>query len=164
MIKAVLVVDDEENIRHMLSVSLAKEGYVVEAAPDGATALSRLREGKFDVVLCDVRMPRLGGIELLDKVTEEGLRTVMVMMSAYGAQDQAIEAIKKGAYDYLRKPFKIDEVLLLLKKIEEREKLLQENIQLRSQVRREFRIVQYTIQRESRFAQNQIGVGMQVTR
>jgi two-component system, NtrC family, response regulator AtoC len=139
MSSRVLIVDDEESIRHMLSLILKKAQYVVDEASDGVEALEKIRGGEYDTVLCDVRMPKLGGIDLLRALQDEGLRTTVIVMSAYGTLDTAIEAMKRGAYDYISKPFKKDEVLLTLKKAEERERLFRENQVLREVAQRELR-------------------------
>jgi two-component system response regulator AtoC len=135
-LKRVLVVDDEENIRHMLGAVLRQEGYEVTVAESAAQALAAMEQQPIDVLLSDIRMPKLSGLELLDRVQRTYPRTVVIMMSAYGNVDTAIEAIKRGAYDYIAKPFKPDEVVLLLRKAEERERLKQENIKLRTEVER----------------------------
>ena len=141
-IEHVLVVDDEENIRHMLTLVLEREGYRVDTATDGLDAYEKINAGEFDIVLCDVRMPELTGIELLQRIKAEGINTTVIVMSAYGTVDTAIEAMKEGAYDYLSKPFKRDEVLLTLRKVEERERLTRENEALREAATRQFRFDQ----------------------
>lgn len=138
MAKKVLIVDDEENMRHMLSVLLSEEGYLCEAAEDGQAALDKLSAEPFDFVLCDIRMPRLDGPALLGEMRKRGIPSTVIMMSAYGTIDAAIETMKKGAYDYIPKPFRADEILLTLKKAEEREKLLKENVILRRAVTLEY--------------------------
>ena len=134
--KQLLVIDDEENMRHMLSVLLKKSGYSVETAPDGAEALRMVDEKKYDFVLCDLKMPNLGGLEFLRTARAKLGDTTVIMMSAYGTIDTAVEAMKLGAYDYISKPFKSDEVYLTLKKAEEREKLKKENDWLKEKIRK----------------------------
>jgi len=138
MIERILVVDDERAFAKMLRAMLEEEGYVVETCHDGETALERLLRESFDLVLSDVRMPKLGGMELLRALQEHGVDTTVIVMSAYGNIDTAIEAMKIGAYDYVAKPFKRDEVILAIRKLEERERLKNENEQLRETVRREY--------------------------
>jgi two-component system response regulator AtoC len=135
-LQRVLVVDDEENIRHMLGAVLGQEGYEVVVANSASQALKAMAQEGFDVLLSDIRMPKQSGMELLDQVQQQYPDTVVIMMSAYGNVDTAIEAMKRGAYDYIAKPFKPDEVVLLLRKAEERERLKQENVKLRSEVER----------------------------
>ncbi len=132
--RRVLVVDDEENMRHMLKFMLEKENYSVACAEDGLTALERMDQDRFDYILCDIRMPRMDGIAFLKHASEKYPDKTYIMMSAYGTVDTALEAIKKGAYDYISKPFKTDEVLLTLKKAEERERLKTENLNLKKKM------------------------------
>ena len=136
--KRILIVDDEENFRHMLSVILKKEHYEVETASNGEEGLKKVGLSAFDQILCDIRMPQMDGMEFLKEVQKMGAEAVIIMMSAYGTIDTAIEAMKLGAYDYISKPFKPDEILLTLKKAEERERLRKENELLRRQVQKEY--------------------------
>ncbi|MBI2962883.1 MAG: sigma-54-dependent Fis family transcriptional regulator [Deltaproteobacteria bacterium] len=119
----VLVVDDEENFRHLLSDMLRPEGYEVTAASDGEEALALLAGRPFDVVLCDLRLPRLDGWGVLDALCGRVRPPVVIMMSAYGDRDTALGVMKRGAYDYVSKPFTAEDVLLTLRKAEERERL-----------------------------------------
>ncbi|MCI5208828.1 MAG: sigma-54-dependent Fis family transcriptional regulator, partial [Candidatus Electrothrix sp. ATG2] len=134
MLKHVLIVDDEENMRHMLSALLTGKDYLVETAADGREAISLLEGSSFDFVLCDIRMPKMDGLAFLkaSEFIEHG--ATVIMMSAFGSVDTAIEAMKQGAYDFISKPFKTDEVVLVLKKAEERERLRRENIRLKRQL------------------------------
>ena len=134
----VLVVDDEENLRHMLRVMLRRNGYEADEASDGAAALAMVRENSYDFILCDIRMPVLDGPGFLRKLQEEKVAGTVIMMSAYGTLDTALQCMKEGAYDYVSKPFKNDEILLVLKKAEERERLKHENRRLREEVAREY--------------------------
>lgn len=128
----VLVVDDEENIRHLLGTVLKQQGWEVSLASNGKEALDALKQSnKFDVLLSDIRMPEMSGLDLLQKALAIDPELVVVMMSAYGSVDTALEAMKQGAYDYIAKPFKPDEVILVLRKAEERERLKKENQKLR---------------------------------
>jgi DNA-binding NtrC family response regulator len=134
--KRVLVVDDEASMRHMLRLVLEREGYQVCEADGGEAGLRVLKDETPDVVLCDVRMPGMDGHGFLRKAMARDATTTVIMMSAYGAIDTALECMKAGAYDYVSKPFKPDEVVLTLKKAEERLKLQRENRELRAQVAR----------------------------
>jgi two-component system, NtrC family, response regulator AtoC len=134
----VLIVDDEENMRHMLKVLLDEEGYVCEAVGDGMEALNLLSKDRYDFVLCDIRMPRLDGPSLLAEIKKRELTPTVIMMSAYGNLDTAIASMKQGAYDYIPKPFRADEVILTLRKAQERERLVRENTRLRRVVRSEY--------------------------
>ena len=136
--KRILIVDDEENFRHMLSVILVKEGYEVETASNGNEALQKVIAFPFDQVLCDIRMPRMDGLEFLREMRKTAADATIIMMSAYGTVDIAIEAMKLGAYDYISKPFKADEIILTLRKAEEREQLRRENQLLRKEIAREY--------------------------
>ncbi len=137
--RRVLIVDDEENIRLVLRTLLRRHGYEVEAAASGEAALPLVESFGPDVVLADVRMPKMGGLDLLATLRAKGHDATVIVMSAYGNLDQAIEAMKAGAYDYIQKPFKNDEIVLALKKAEERESLRRENRALREEIRKENR-------------------------
>jgi len=117
----------------MLSLLLKKEGYGVDEAEEGAEALEKMAHEEFDFILCDIRMPKMDGIGFLKKAVEIKVSSTIIMMSAYGTIDTAVEAMKLGAYDYISKPFKTDEVLLTLRKAEERGRLIRENISLKKQ-------------------------------
>lgn len=136
--KRILIVDDEENFRHMLSVILIKEGYEVETASNGEEGLKKAVASPFDQILCDIRMPRMDGLEFLKAIQKMGAEATIIVMSAYGTVDIAIEAMKLGAYDYISKPFKPDEIILTLRKAEEREQLRRENQLLRREVTKEY--------------------------
>jgi two-component system response regulator AtoC len=136
--KRVLVVDDEENFRHILSVILKKEKYEVDTASNGNEALQKISSDPFDQVLCDIRMPGMDGLDFLKEVQKIEAGANVIMMSAYGTLDTAIEAMKQGAYDYISKPFKPDEVILTLRKAEERERLRKEIELLRKEVKKEY--------------------------
>lgn len=107
----VLVVDDEPSIRRVLSDFLNMEGFAVETAADGEAAVARLRHDQFDVVISDLKMPRLGGLELLAEVERLNPGALTIVMTGFGTVDTAIHAMKAGAYDYILKPFKVDVVL-----------------------------------------------------
>lgn len=137
--KRLLIVDDEEAMRHMLSSMLRKKDYVVISASNGHDALKLMTEDVYDIILCDIRMPRMDGITFLKEIKESGETTPpIIMMSAYGTIDTALEAIKQGAYDYISKPFKQDEIILTLRKAEERERLAKENVRLKQEVKKSF--------------------------
>ena len=127
-----LIVDDEPGLRQSLRLLLTEEGFDVAEAPDGEHALERALREPFDVVLCDVRMPVMDGLEFLRRYRSAGGPALVIMMSAYGSEDSAIAAMKEGAYDYVQKPFRADEVVLVLRKAEERERLRREVESLRS--------------------------------
>ena len=130
----ILVVDDEDNMRHMLQTLLSESGYAVDTAPDGEKALELVAQAHYPFVFCDIRMPNMDGMAFLQAAQSYLENTNVIMMSAYGSIDTAVEAMKNGAYDYISKPFKPDEILLALKKAEERERLKSENLELREQI------------------------------
>jgi two-component system response regulator AtoC len=134
--KRLLIIEDEENMRHMLTALLKKSGYLVDTAPDGSKGLQMVDQTLYDYILCDLRMPKVGGMEFLKSARDKLWATTVIIMSAYGTIDTAIEAMKLGAYDYISKPFKTDEVLLTLKKAEERESLKRENRWLKERIRK----------------------------
>jgi two-component system response regulator AtoC len=132
----ILIIDDEASMRHMLRLVLEKGGYRIAEAPDGAAALRLLEAEPFDLILCDIRMPGMDGLGFLREAAKREVSATLIMMSAYGTIDTAIECMKLGAYDYISKPFKPDEVILTLKKAEERLKLRRENLQLKEELAR----------------------------
>jgi two-component system response regulator AtoC len=133
--RRVLIVDDEQNLRHMLQTLLKREGYEPVGVPSVEGALLELSDRPYDVVITDLRMPDRGGMELVDEIRQRNMDTTVVVMTAYGSRDIAIEAMKRGAYDYISKPFEADEIVLLLRKAEERERLFRENQTLHKQIR-----------------------------
>jgi two-component system response regulator AtoC len=134
--KNLLIIDDEENMRHMLSAMLSRSGYQVDTAPDGLEALQMIERTFYDFILCDIKMPNMDGMQFLKSARDKIRASTVIMMSAYGTIDTAIEAMKLGAYDYISKPFKSDEVHLALKKAEERENLKKENRWLKERIRK----------------------------
>src|SRR5574341_2214938 len=135
----ILVVDDEEQMRELLTKVLEKNGYQVAASEDGAQALALLEREPVDLVVTDVRMPALGGMEALRAIKELNPETVVIIMTAFGSIDQAVQAVKEGAYDYINKPFKIDEMLLTMEKALEERRLRHEVTTLRQELRTRYR-------------------------
>lgn len=130
----VLVVDDEPGLRQSLGLLLSDAGYQVAAESDGRRALERALAEPFELVLCDVRMPGMDGLTFLRAYRERGGAALVIMMSAYGGEEAALAAMKEGAYDYIPKPFRPDEVVLTLRKAEERERLRRTVAGLRAQL------------------------------
>ncbi|MGQ0815135.1 MAG: sigma-54-dependent transcriptional regulator [Gemmatimonadota bacterium] len=130
----ILIIDDEPGLRQTVSLILADEGYQVNTASDGEEGLAKALELQPDIILCDVRMPRVTGLEFLDKYRAANGTAMVVVMTAYGGMEMAIQAMKKGAYDYIPKPFSPDQLVLTLKKAEERESLRREVTRLREEV------------------------------
>ena len=139
MSERILVVDDEAGMRDVLGRILSSEGYLVTAAGNGVEALQALGRESFDFILCDIRMPEMGGLDLLREMTARKITGTVIMMSAFGTVETAVEAMKLGAYDYISKPFMSDEILLTLRKAREREALRRENEYLRGEVEKAFR-------------------------
>ncbi len=127
----VLVVDDEEGLRYSLSVLLKKKGYRVSAVENGQMALQALDSMNPDFILCDLRMPVMDGLTFLQESKRRNFEKPIIVMSAYGTIDQAVEAMRLGAYDYIGKPFNSDEILVVLQRAAERELLRAENLRLR---------------------------------
>ncbi len=130
----ILVIDDETNMCHMLAAVLRKSGYDVDTVCDGEAGLQKTDQEHYDFILCDIKMPVMTGMDFLRAAGERISQSTVIMMSAYGNIDTAIAAMKLGAYDYISKPFKPDEVLLTLRKAEERESLKRENRQLKARI------------------------------
>lgn len=132
----ILIVDDEPNMLHMLSSILKQDGFEPQCAGSAQQALELVESDRFDFILSDVRMPGMDGIQLLERLRGRGIDTIVILMSAYGSVELALEAMRKGAYDYISKPFKADEVVLTLRKASERERLRREVVRLRRRLLR----------------------------
>ncbi len=130
----VLVVDDEKAIRDMLAEFLDMEGYSVRTAEDGVAAVNELQRSDFDLIISDLKMPRMGGIALLDQIGKRAPSAVTVIMTGFGTVETAIDAMKRGAYDYVLKPFKLDEVVMVLRRGLEKHRMARENMRLREAV------------------------------
>ena len=131
----ILVVDDEEQMRDLLAKVLERKGYQVSVCGDGTEALALLEREPADLVVTDVRMPGLNGMEALRAIKELNPEIVVLIMTAFGSIDQAVQAVKEGAYDYINKPFKIDEILLTIEKALEERRLRHEVSTLRQELR-----------------------------
>jgi response regulator RpfG family c-di-GMP phosphodiesterase len=127
----VLVVDDEKLIRDILADFLGMEGYIVRTAEDGAAAIAELNRAHYDLVISDMKMPRMGGIELLDQLGRVAPHVVTVIMTGFGTVETAIDAMKRGAYDYILKPFKVEEVIRVVQHGLEKQRLAAENMRLK---------------------------------
>ncbi len=130
----VLVVDDEKFIRDILADFLGMEGYVVRTAEDGASAISELERAQYDLVISDLKMPKMGGLELLKEVSRTHPDTITVIMTGFGTVETAIDAMKRGAYDYILKPFKVEEIVHIVQRGLEKRRLAAENLRLREAV------------------------------
>jgi len=135
---SILVVDDEESMREFLSIMLHREGYQVEAVADGAQAIALLKEKGYDLIISDIKMPRVDGFQLLAHVKDRWPETVVIMVTAFSSTEEAVEAMKQGAYDYITKPFKNEEIRLIVQNALERKALRQENLDLKKELGRRF--------------------------
>jgi response regulator RpfG family c-di-GMP phosphodiesterase len=127
----ILVVDDERVIREILSDFLSLEGYVVRTVEDGQEALRELQRRSYNLVISDLKMPNMGGLELIEKITALQIPVLTVIMTGFGTVETAIEAMKQGAYDYILKPFKVEEVVHIVQRGLDRQRLQHENIRLK---------------------------------
>lgn len=135
---SILIIDDEPGVLQAVAVILEQHGYTTTCASGGQKGLDLFRSSHFNLVLCDLKMPHVDGMAFLKTISKEIRDCTVIMMSAYGTIDLALEAIKLGAYDYISKPFNAEELILTLKKAEERQKLQRENRALRAQIKRSF--------------------------
>ena len=133
-IEKILVVDDDDLSRGYLSEALQRNGYSVDNASDGQEAVGLTDKQNYDMIFLDMRMPRMGGMKVLERVKKTSKETTVVIMTAYGSIESAVEAMQKGAYDYIIKPFSVDNIELLLKRVQERQKLIDENKYWRSKL------------------------------
>src|SRR5215471_20437221 len=127
----VLVVDDEKFIREILAEFLGMEGYVVRTAEDGSSALTELSRSHYDLVISDLKMPKMGGMELLEAMNKVAPNALTVIMTGFGTVETAIDAMKRGAYDYVLKPFKVEEVTMIVQRGLEKQRLSAENLRLK---------------------------------
>jgi two-component system response regulator PilR (NtrC family) len=134
MVARILIVDDEESIREFFQIMLKREGYEVFTASNGREGLEALKKAQVDLIISDIQMPEVSGLEFLAKVKEQDPEAVVVMITAFGSTETAIEAMKLGAHDYVQKPFKIDEVKIIISKALESRKLKLENVQLKKEL------------------------------
>jgi DNA-binding NtrC family response regulator len=130
----ILLIDDEKAIRYALREILEHEGHKVEEAEDGAMGLEKAKKGRFDLVLCDIKMPKMDGIEVLEKLQALHADLPVVMISGHGTIDTAVDALKKGAFDYIQKPPDINRILVSVRNALDRSDLVQETKVLRSKV------------------------------
>jgi two-component system nitrogen regulation response regulator NtrX len=130
----ILIIDDEKAIRKTLSEILSYEGYKIEEASDGEEGLRKFRDKTFDVVLCDIKMPKIDGIEFLDKVRELNPDVPVIMISGHGTIETAVEAVKKGAYDYIAKPPDLNRLLITIRNAMDKTNLVAETKVLKRKV------------------------------
>ncbi len=132
----ILVVDDEEKMRHLLSIMLDRQGYHVEQAGDGVEALDKINAMPFDMIITDIKMPRLNGIKLLRKIMEMEIPPPVVFITAYATVDSAVDAMRQGAVDYIIKPFEEDRILLTVEKTLGLSRIMAENRNLKNEIRK----------------------------
>ncbi len=137
----ILIIDDEKSIRNTLKEILEYENYEIDEAKDGDEGLKKLSDGNFDVALCDVKMPKMDGIELLTKAQEQGIQTQFLMISAHGTIETAVEATKIGAYDFIPKPPDLNRLLLSIKNALDKSNLVTETRILKKKVNKKYDIV-----------------------
>src|SRR3989338_4430155 len=134
----VLVVDDEKSMRELLAITLERQGYEVSVAEDGEVAIEAVRRDGFDVIITDLRMPNADGLQVLRAAKEHTPETVVIVITAVGSTETAVEAMKLGAYDYITKPFKLDELKIIIKNALSANTLKQENIQLKRALEKKY--------------------------
>ena len=137
-VRKLLVVDDEEHMRFFLKEALSRDNCVVSTSASGGEALEMVRSGDFDVVILDIRMARIGGMEVLDEIKKTKPELPVIMMTAYGSKQVAMEAIEKGAYDYFTKPFDVNEMRIVVKRALEKQKLEEEIKVLRQRLSQQY--------------------------
>ncbi|NGP77501.1 sigma-54-dependent Fis family transcriptional regulator [Balneolaceae bacterium YR4-1] len=138
MIASILIADDEEEIRNSLSMVLKDEGYRCTAVADGASAIEELKERSYDILISDLKMPHADGIEVLEEALTRSSDTLTIIITAHATVETAIQALRKGAADYILKPLDFDEVILRIENLLKQKKLVQENKYLREQIDQEF--------------------------
>ncbi len=129
-----LIIDDERAIRNSLKEILADEGYEVDVAEDGAVGVQMALKERYNVIFCDIKMPNMDGLEVLDKFTEEGVDSAVIMISGHGDIDTAVECIKKGAFDFIQKPLDLNRILITIKNATENVSLKRETKTLKKRV------------------------------
>lgn len=130
----ILIIDDDRPIRTSLTEVLEYEKFKVDSAEDGESGLKKLKEGKYDLVLCDIKMPKMDGMEVLDKMIEEQIEVPVVMISGHGDIETAVSAVKKGAFDFIAKPLDLNRLLVTVRNALDKKELVSETRQLRKKV------------------------------
>jgi DNA-binding NtrC family response regulator len=138
MPEKILIIDDEATLRERLAEALREEGWYIQTAPDGAVALKELSEKDFDLIVCDLMLPGMDGIEVLKKVKEINPDVQFIMITAYPTVENAVEAMKIGARDYVVKPFRFDEIILRIRNILSHRDAVRENIQLKEEINKRY--------------------------
>ena len=136
----ILIVDDEPTIRETLSLVLREENFQCELAENGAEGLNRVKEKNFDLIITDLKMPEMGGLELMERAMTISPKTSVIIITAYASLESAIQALQFGAYDYIIKPLDFDDVILRINRLMEHRELLNENEFLRREVQEKFNV------------------------
>ena len=139
MKKRILIVDDELSMREFLDILLSGEGYIVDSAESGSAAVEKIANNSYHIVMTDIQMPGIGGIEVLKKAKEYSPNTEVIMMTAYASAETAVDAMKAGAYDYVSKPFKVDEIKIIIRNAIEKIDLSMENLLLKRELKEGFK-------------------------
>ena len=137
----ILVIDDERSIRNTLKEILEYEKFTVDLAEHGAQGLEKYKEGKYDIVLCDIKMPEMDGLEVLEKIFQEEGDAQVIMISGHGNIDNAVEAIKKGAYDFIEKPLDLNRLLITIRNALDKSSLITETKVLKRKVAKGYEMV-----------------------
>ena len=137
----ILVIDDERSIRNTLKDILGFEGYIVEVAENGLFGIEMAKSNDFDIILCDIKMPEIDGIEVLEKIMEMKPETTVVMISGHGNIDTAVEAIKKGAFDFIVKPLDLNRLLITIRNAGEKTVLIKETKVLKQKINKRYEII-----------------------
>ncbi len=139
--KRILIIDDENSIRRTLRDILENEGYAIDDAPDGLEGLKLVKSNHYDVILCDIKMPKMDGLEVLDKILETNSDVPVVMISGHGNIDTAVDAIRKGAYDYISKPPDLNRLLVTIRNAFEKSNLVTETKILKKKVSKKYEMI-----------------------
>jgi DNA-binding NtrC family response regulator len=134
----ILIVEDDVLMQRMLKDSLSENGFSVAIASDGRAGLTKFQKTSFDLILLDIKLPKMNGVELLKRIKEISDESIVIMMTAFGDVETAVEAMKAGAYDYITKPFSPDELILIMQRGLELQKLKSENILLRKELKQQY--------------------------
>src|SRR5688572_16019322 len=137
----ILIIEDDSKIRAILKEILQEKDHETEEAADGQEGLKKLEAGSFDLCICDIKMPKMDGLEVLQKAKEAGIATNFVVISAHGNIDIAVEAVKKGAFDFLQKPFDLGRLEITLRNALDKTTLIRETKSLRKKISRKFEMI-----------------------
>jgi two-component system, NtrC family, nitrogen regulation response regulator NtrX len=137
----ILVIDDEKPIRNTLSEILEYEGHEVELASDGLEGIEKAKEDKFDIILCDIKMPKMDGVEVIEKLMEICPEVPVIMISGHGTVETAVETLKKGAYDFIEKPLDLNRLLVSIRNALERKDLIVETQKLKRKVSKTYEMI-----------------------